>query len=228
MMRVFGCRAMSLIPGTKRGKLDEKSIRCIYLRHATDAKAYRLYNTMTKSIFTSCNVKFFEDDMSANVSSSSDSGSHFYFEIPIEEGTVRNDEILDDNEDVQSLDDDSGENDNSIGDMNSLVESTSGEMKHNESISSEEFVDTRTTDDSLSDMNDEDLLDNTEVDPTYKTRAKINNDVRVTTRSKMREPIQPYPMHGDFAFIMNEPQTYKQAIECEDKEMWLVGFSKLK
>lgn len=42
--KIFGCKAMALIPKEKRRKLDEKSCECVYLRRADDAKAYRLYN----------------------------------------------------------------------------------------------------------------------------------------------------------------------------------------
>lgn len=43
-VKVFGCRAFAQVPAAKRKKLDEKSVECIFVGYATDAKAYRLYN----------------------------------------------------------------------------------------------------------------------------------------------------------------------------------------
>lgn len=48
--RVFGSKAMVKIPDQKRKKSDEKSYQCIFLRHADDAKAYRLYDKLSKKV----------------------------------------------------------------------------------------------------------------------------------------------------------------------------------
>lgn len=52
-LKVFGTRAMALIPYQKRKKLDKKSEECIYLRKCDDANAFRLYNKHTKKIVVS-------------------------------------------------------------------------------------------------------------------------------------------------------------------------------
>lgn len=62
-IKIFGCKAMVMVPNEKRRKLDEKSVECIYLRLAEDAKAYRLYNKTTRKIVISRDVAFFEENV---------------------------------------------------------------------------------------------------------------------------------------------------------------------
>ena len=59
--KIFGCRALVMVPKEKRKKLDEKAIECIYLRTADDAKAYRLFNMNTREVIISRDVEFFEN-----------------------------------------------------------------------------------------------------------------------------------------------------------------------
>lgn len=47
-LKVFGCTAMVHIPNEKRKKLDKKSQKCVFVGYADIAKAYRLFNTVTK------------------------------------------------------------------------------------------------------------------------------------------------------------------------------------
>lgn len=59
-MRVFGCVAFALVPYERRVKLDEKSIRCVFVEVSKESKAYRLYNPETKKIIISRDVRFDE------------------------------------------------------------------------------------------------------------------------------------------------------------------------
>lgn len=61
--KLFGCKALALIPKQKRKKLDEKTLETIYLRPADDVKAYRLYDKCNRRIIVSRDVTFFEDQM---------------------------------------------------------------------------------------------------------------------------------------------------------------------
>ncbi|KAJ9539061.1 hypothetical protein OSB04_031794 [Centaurea solstitialis] len=49
------------IPNQKRGKLDEKSEKAILVGYSYNAKAYKLYNPLTKKVITSRDVIFDED-----------------------------------------------------------------------------------------------------------------------------------------------------------------------
>lgn len=70
MLRVFGCRAFAQVPAAKRKKLDDKSIECIFIGYATNAKAYRLYNNNTNSVITSRNVILLESSGPVKVNNS--------------------------------------------------------------------------------------------------------------------------------------------------------------
>lgn len=52
LMRVFQMK--------KRKKLDEKSVKCIFIVYCDETKAYRLYNTHTKIFLVSHDVLFVE------------------------------------------------------------------------------------------------------------------------------------------------------------------------
>lgn len=58
-MRVFGCDAYALIPSSQRKKLDEKSMKMIFVGYTT--MGYRLMNPETRRIIVSRNVKFNEE-----------------------------------------------------------------------------------------------------------------------------------------------------------------------
>lgn len=59
-LRVFGCIAYSHISDEKRGKLDDKSEKCIFVGYSENSKAYRLYNPISKKVIISRDVKFDE------------------------------------------------------------------------------------------------------------------------------------------------------------------------
>lgn len=62
-------------------------------------------------------------------------------------------------------------------------------------------------------------IDNERLDPTYVTRAQIPTNVEpARTRSY---PLSLLNMH--VAFFIKEPKTFKQAIECREKEKWLTA-----
>lgn len=64
-------------------------------------------------------------------------------------------------------------------------------------------------------------LDDSRADPTYTTRARNAIGERPQTRSTTRTALPPNFLNGDFAFMVSEPGTYKQAMESEDKEEWI-------
>jgi hypothetical protein len=60
--RVFGCVAYTHIPDAQRKKLDDKSMKCIFLGVSEESKAYRLYNPANKKIIISRDVIFAESE----------------------------------------------------------------------------------------------------------------------------------------------------------------------
>jgi hypothetical protein len=59
-LRIFGCMAYAHIPKEKQQKLDIKMMECIYIGHAENCKAYRLYHMPSQRIFESRDVTFNE------------------------------------------------------------------------------------------------------------------------------------------------------------------------
>ena len=64
-LRVFGCLAYVHIPDSKRGKLEPKAIKTIFLGYYDDSKAWRLFDPISKTIIKSRDVIF---DESATIS----------------------------------------------------------------------------------------------------------------------------------------------------------------
>ncbi len=60
-MRVFGCIAYAMVPDEKRGKLDAKGTKCLFLGYCEGTKAYRLMCVQSKKIIKCRDVEFMED-----------------------------------------------------------------------------------------------------------------------------------------------------------------------
>ena len=43
-LKIFGSIAYAHVPCEKRHKLDDKSLKCIFVRYSEETKGYRLYN----------------------------------------------------------------------------------------------------------------------------------------------------------------------------------------
>jgi hypothetical protein len=63
-MRVFGCIAYAMVPDEKRGKLDAKGTKCLFLGYCEGTKAYRLMCVQSKKIIKCRDVEFMEDSTS--------------------------------------------------------------------------------------------------------------------------------------------------------------------
>ncbi|GAA0150486.1 hypothetical protein LIER_09417 [Lithospermum erythrorhizon] len=59
-MKVWGCIAHAHVPKVNRGKLDNRSVKCVLLGMSEGTKGYRLYNTETKKIIIAKDVVFEE------------------------------------------------------------------------------------------------------------------------------------------------------------------------
>ncbi|GJU74747.1 zinc finger, CCHC-type containing protein [Tanacetum coccineum] len=61
-LRVFGCIAYAKVPSQHLTKLDDRSIRMVYLGNEHGSKAYRLFDPTTQRICVSRDVKFKENE----------------------------------------------------------------------------------------------------------------------------------------------------------------------
>jgi len=65
-MRVFGFIAYAMVPEEKRGKLDAKGSKCLFLGYCEGTKAYRLMCVQSKKIIKCRDVEFMEDSTSVS------------------------------------------------------------------------------------------------------------------------------------------------------------------
>jgi hypothetical protein len=61
-MHVFGCITYAMVPDEKRGKLDAKGTKCLFLGYCEGIKAYRLMCVQSKKIIKCRDVEFMEDN----------------------------------------------------------------------------------------------------------------------------------------------------------------------
>jgi hypothetical protein len=59
--KIFGCTAYVHIPDNKRTKLDDRSLKCVFLGVSGESKAYRLFDPLSKTIIISRDVRFEEE-----------------------------------------------------------------------------------------------------------------------------------------------------------------------
>ena len=229
--KVFGAKAMVMIPYEKRKKLDKKSIECVFLRNADDAKAYRLYNKKTKKTVVSRDVVFFENecDRVNDIPSEyqpfiesteeaceeiADSGgidgntlNESEIENTVVNGNTTNNSEIDDTFLDATM---SGENDEP--NANSTIVSTSAAVNNENiesSIESQSIAESEVS-----------TVDNERLDPTYTTRAQMPiNPEPPRTRSNF--PTSLLNLH--VAFLATEPKTYKQAVECDENVKWIAA-----
>lgn len=196
MIRLFGCKAMVMIPQEKRRKLDEKSMECIFLRCADNAKAYRLYNKATKKIVTSRDVVFFENE--SNMVNENEKSNNFS-------------PILVQAEDTQ--DNVFGET-STEGDDEELIADSGENAGHNESTISDE--ETQNISSSSSSSTESEGVGG---DPTFQTRANVPKESRPVTRSM--NPLHFLNFH--VAFHVHEPNTYQEAMKGAYKDEWMAA-----
>ncbi|GJX72854.1 zinc finger, CCHC-type containing protein [Tanacetum coccineum] len=61
-LRIFGCIAYAKVPSQHLTKLDDRSIKMVYLGNEQGSKAYRLFDPITQRICVSRDVKFKENE----------------------------------------------------------------------------------------------------------------------------------------------------------------------
>jgi hypothetical protein len=59
-MKVFGCIAYEHVPKEKRSKLDDKSVKCIFIGYSIEARSYRFFYPQAKKLIIRKDVVFDE------------------------------------------------------------------------------------------------------------------------------------------------------------------------
>ncbi|CAN1127242.1 Retrovirus-related Pol polyprotein from transposon TNT 1-94 [Linum perenne] len=59
--RVFGCLAFVHVQQHQRTKLDPRAQKCVFIGYAPRQKGYKLYSPITRKVFTTMDVTFFEN-----------------------------------------------------------------------------------------------------------------------------------------------------------------------
>lgn len=206
ILRVFGCLAMKHVPNEKRKKLEAKSIESVFVGYGTDSKGYRLYEPSTRKVSIARDVTFFEDKKLNSVRN--------------KPGVVIIDYQGDFEENLQYEDDVSGSEES---EETSLRQSDGG--RSGEGTTTGVHADDRANSSSSSietivDPNDE----------TYNPDETLNDSfhpLRPATRSvtaNRTENANVFNFANDastlYAFVMNEPEKYEEAVSCEQKAMW--------
>ncbi|PKA63925.1 Retrovirus-related Pol polyprotein from transposon TNT 1-94 [Apostasia shenzhenica] len=60
-LKVFGCSSFVHIHQQHRTKLDPKSLKCIFLGYSSNQKGYKCYSPITRKVYNSMDVTFFEN-----------------------------------------------------------------------------------------------------------------------------------------------------------------------
>jgi hypothetical protein len=59
-MKFFGCIVYAHVPKEKRSKLDDKSVKCIFIGYSIETRNYRLFDPQVKKVIISRVVVFDE------------------------------------------------------------------------------------------------------------------------------------------------------------------------
>jgi hypothetical protein len=59
-MKVFGCIAYAHVPKENRRKLDDKSVKCIFIGYNIETRSYRLFDPQAKKVIIRKDVVFDE------------------------------------------------------------------------------------------------------------------------------------------------------------------------
>lgn len=203
-LKVFGCTAMVHIPNEKRKKLDKKSQKCIFVGYADNAKAYRLFNTVTKKIIISRDVAFFETEVNGNE--------------PTENSTFRmliDDEIVETFESGREIDRDSIVGNDLVNDgVQEDQVLQNAENDPNESGSSLIFESAENSiDDTINVSTDSEYEPEETVVIPLRTDRVLRRDVRSNVMN---------PLNLNFAFY-SVPETVNEMLKDDHSDEWHVA-----
>ena len=87
---VFGCLVYAHVHKQNRQKLDDKSIKCIFIGYATCSKAYKLYDPLSQKVIITRDVLFDETKTSADFHlQEKEEDPLIFFEVDEETGDMK-------------------------------------------------------------------------------------------------------------------------------------------
>lgn len=205
--RVFGCKAMVWQPEQKRKKFDNKSFECIFLRYADNAKAYRLYDLNTKKIIISRDVIFMEVSNTSNNDVSNSQSDNIILYDDINENNENGKEMV--NETIAS-----GRDNLNESTVSQQTGSASQLNANSHGVADRDVVDLNESTDDVG------ALNTSGEDPTFRTRARIDENARRPATRSTRDPDEDLLLGLHVALIAGEPQNYQQALNDKNSEKW--------
>lgn len=191
-IRVFGCKAMMMIPKQKRTKLEPKSLECIMVGYAQGSKAYRLFDPVNRRIHISRDVVFQEHEV---IDRSRIKSNHFYFYLDeVDNGNEVKDVADISNDNIETINLDPANDDN----VDSLQDGNRSHVDHMESSDDGSFYN-NPRDESY--VPDEPVLI-----PEQQRRSERLNSIEA---SDMAMSVQPH-----------DPTTVNQALAGRNKSNW--------
>lgn len=248
-LHVFGCIAYSLVPDQKRRKLDPKSKRFLFVGYSETSKGYRLLDpSKPKKIVLSRNVAFIENKFYNNFSDNDTNNNNecIYFELT---GSMDNlnsnninapnssnndinvlnssENICDNNDNLNSIND-NGENNSQLGNEQSVLEGTTGDIM----VFSDEYC-TGSEDEGVPAVSPVSGVYHECVAPAHEASAEGGGDasppVSVSRRpvrsTRSRLPVKYNDYETDFSLIaqefpLAEPQSFEEAVSSPDSHEW--------
>ena len=202
-LRVFGSRAFSLIPDSKRRVMGAKPVECIMVGYATNRKAYRLYHKPSNQIIENCHVRFIEEGSTQDL-----------VHLPIDENNEATDAAGNDEDDEDSGSDST---DNIFGD--DLEKLNLSDIDNLDNVDDEE--DNKGTDNPK--KGHKELSD-----PSCTIQSEKSEQLRRSNRKKSL----PEKLKKDYVLTYSavtgaeDPSNYHQAINGPDAPHWIEAMDK--
>lgn len=235
-LKVFGCICFAQVPDEKRNKLDARAVRCLFLGYSTTSKAYIVQELGNMRIYTSRDVKFFEE------------------KFLVKEDTSNNKETFQARpevyplisvENINTTDDSLGESRNVDQQVVPVVESSNFEVENQVSSSADESMVSRG--DINNDVEHQSVLENEEAlneseesdddffDPQpfgerdYMGSRYIMQEADIPPRLALNAPPMHAKRRSHYRDSVNEtvlvlvpgPNTYRQVLKSQHSKEWL-------
>jgi Reverse transcriptase (RNA-dependent DNA polymerase)/gag-polypeptide of LTR copia-type/Integrase core domain/GAG-pre-integrase domain len=200
-MRVFGCRAFVHVPKGMRQKLDPKSQEAVFIGYEPNSKAYRLLLIDSQVVVVSRDVVFDEGSKGVPASPTPSEGKG------------------QDNRVVLLLGDDSDDDDDDMPDLMPLPPVSDSDSESDDEDGGEGGNGPQSDSTSGSDS-DSDSDENPDAPPaSFGANDSDQSDVRRSARAR-KNPGQWWKASAAKAVVVDEPNTYKEALASEHAEEW--------
>lgn len=206
-LKLFGTPIMVHIPKKKRAKFDEKSSKMVFVGYDDRAKAYRCLNPTTGKVILSRDVIFHEQPSSKINLEIEESVS----DKPNSQDEVNSPEKVPEDEPVT-------QNQSEETDMDStLVSSPANNVQLDDTAAT--LGNNTSADDDFEDAINQTTAEDTGSDPTYTTKAKVDEPSTPRSSGRQRRAYVPFQI-SHFALITTEPSQVAEAMNGEESIHW--------